>query len=169
MADVPGVRAIRYDPEARCRPARTAPRCCAPFLATGEVVAAAATLPKLRLVQLLTAGAEAWIGHLPARRALGLPRRARRRDRRVGRRHPARDLSASPAVRRPGRRRWDYHPTEELAGKRVLVIGAGDVAENTRPGSRPSRSRPRWSAAAPATACTRSTRCPTCSRTTTRV
>jgi phosphoglycerate dehydrogenase-like enzyme len=27
--------------------------------------------------------------------------------------------------------RWDYHQTEELAGKRVLIVGAGDVAEHT--------------------------------------
>src|SRR5207249_5904426 len=27
--------------------------------------------------------------------------------------------------------RWDYHQTEELAGKRILIVGAGDVADNT--------------------------------------
>jgi phosphoglycerate dehydrogenase-like enzyme len=33
-------------------------------------------------------------------------------------------------VRAQDERRWDYHRTDELAGKRVLVVGAGDVAEN---------------------------------------
>ena len=35
-------------------------------------------------------------------------------------------------VRSPGRTgRWDQHFADELAGKRVLLVGAGDLAENT--------------------------------------
>ena len=63
---MPDVRAIRYRPDAPLPPeADAAEVLVAPFLATYEVVAALGRMPKLRLVQLLTAGAEAWIGRLP--------------------------------------------------------------------------------------------------------
>lgn len=134
LADVPGVRAIRYRPEAPLpSEADTAEVLVAPFLATDEVVDALRRLPKLRLMQLLTAGAEAWIGKLPEGVALSDCRGA----------HGGataewivaallgiyRDLPRFAAAQADGR--WDYHPTEELAGKRVLIIGAGDVAEQT--------------------------------------
>ena len=134
LADVPGVRAIRYRPDAPMPPeADSAEVLVAPFLATGEVVAALRRLPKLRLVQLLTAGAEAWIGQLPGGVALSDCRGA----------HGGataewivatllatyRHLPRFATAQADGR--WDYHTTEELAGKRVLIIGAGDVAEET--------------------------------------
>jgi phosphoglycerate dehydrogenase-like enzyme len=34
-------------------------------------------------------------------------------------------------VRSQDERRWDQHFTQELAGKRALLVGAGDLAENT--------------------------------------
>ncbi|MCW2529652.1 MAG: D-isomer specific 2-hydroxyacid dehydrogenase NAD-binding [Pseudonocardiales bacterium] len=34
-------------------------------------------------------------------------------------------------VRAADDRRWDYHSTDELAGKRVLIIGAGDLGQQT--------------------------------------
>ena len=134
LADVPGVRAMRYAPAPSCRPRRdSAEVLVAPFLATGEIVAALRRLPKLRLVQLLTAGAEAWIGKLPDGVALSDGRGA----------HGGataewivaallaiyRHLPRFAAAQAEGR--WDYHQTEELAGKRVLIVGAGDVAEQT--------------------------------------
>lgn len=134
LADVPGVRAVLYDPAADLPPeAETAPVLVAPFLATGEIVAKLGSLPKLRLVQLLTAGAEAWIGKLPEGVALSDGRGA----------HGGataewvvatllaiyRHLPRFAAAQAEGR--WDYHQTEELADKRVLIVGAGDVAEQT--------------------------------------
>jgi phosphoglycerate dehydrogenase-like enzyme len=134
LADVPGVRAVQYDPGAALPPdAQTAEVLVPPFLATGELVDALATLPKLRLVQLLTAGAEAWIGKLPDGVALSDCRGA----------HGGataewivaillavyRHLPRFGAAQSEGR--WDYHQTEELAEKRVLIVGAGDVAEQT--------------------------------------
>nr|MBA3905450.1 hypothetical protein [Pseudonocardiales bacterium] len=66
LADVSGVRAVLYDPTEDLPPeADAAQVLIAPFLATGEVVAKLGQLPKLRMVQLLTAGAEAWVGKLP--------------------------------------------------------------------------------------------------------
>jgi phosphoglycerate dehydrogenase-like enzyme len=105
----------------------------APFLATNELVAALGRMPKLRLVQLLTAGAEAWIGRLPDGVALSDCRGA----------HGGataewvvatllavyRHLPRFATAQAEGR--WDYHVTEELAAKRVLIVGAGDVAEQT--------------------------------------
>jgi phosphoglycerate dehydrogenase-like enzyme len=134
LADVPGVRAVRYDPAAELpAEAETAQVLIAPFLATGEVVAALGKLPKLRLVQLLTAGAEAWIGRLPDGVALSDCRGAHGgataewivASLLAVYRHLPRFLAAQ------AQRRWDYHQTEELAGKRVLIVGAGDVAEQT--------------------------------------
>ena len=134
LADVPGVRAIYYRPDAPLPPeAATAEVLVAPFLATDELVEALRGMPRLRLVQLLTAGAEAWIGRLPDGVALSDGRGA----------HGGataewivaallavyRHLPRFTAAQADGR--WDYHVTEELAEKRVLIVGAGDVAEQT--------------------------------------
>jgi phosphoglycerate dehydrogenase-like enzyme len=134
LADVPGVRAIRYRPDTPMPPeADSAEVLVAPFLATTETVAALQRLPKLRLVQLLTAGAEAWIGQLPDGVALSDCRGAH------GGATAEWIVTALLATYRHFPRfaaaqaegRWDYHQTEELAGKRVLIVGAGDVAEQT--------------------------------------
>ena len=134
LADVPGVTPLRYDPDADLPDgAEAAQVLVAPFLATSEAVAMTEKLPELRLVQLLTAGAEAWVGRLPDGVALSDCRGA----------HGGataewiasvllavyRHLPRFTLAQQEGR--WDYHQTEELAGKRVLIIGAGDVAENT--------------------------------------
>jgi phosphoglycerate dehydrogenase-like enzyme len=134
FADVPGVTAVPYDPDGELpAAAATAQVLVPPFLATGEAVAMTEKLPGLRLVQLLTAGAEAWIGRLPDGVALSDCRGAH------GGATAEWIVAALLAVYRHLPRfvraqdepRWDYHQTEELAGKRVLIVGAGDVAENT--------------------------------------
>ena len=134
LADVPDVRAIRYRPDAPLPPeADAAEVLVAPFLATDELVAALGRMPKLRLVQLLTAGAEAWIGQLPDGVALADCRGAHGGATAewivatllAVYRHVPRFATAQ------AQRHWDYHVTEELAGKRVLIVGAGDVAEQT--------------------------------------
>lgn len=134
LSDVPGVTVVRYDPE-RDLPAAavSAQVLVPPFLATREVVEKVSKLPQLRLVQLLTAGAENWVGRLRAGVALSDCRGAH------GRATAEWIVAALLAVyrhlprfvRAQGEARWDHHRTEELAGKRVLVVGAGDVAENT--------------------------------------
>src|SRR4051794_20393858 len=66
LAEVPGVTPVRYDPDAPLpEAAATAQVLVPPFLASAEAVAMAEKLPELRLVQLLTAGAEAWVDRLP--------------------------------------------------------------------------------------------------------
>ena len=134
LADVPGVRAIRYRPEAPLpAEAEGAEVLVAPFNANDEFVEALGRMRALRLVQLLTAGAETWIGRLPDGVALSDGRGAH------GGATAEWIVAALLAVYRHLPRftaaqadeRWDYHMTEELAAKRVLVVGAGDVAEQT--------------------------------------
>ncbi|MEV5832416.1 2-hydroxyacid dehydrogenase [Nocardia sp. NPDC052112] len=93
-----------------------------------------AGLPKLRLVQMLTAGTERWIGRLPGGVMLSNARGA----------HGGssaewvvaalltiyRDLFEFADARL--RRHWQYHQTDTLAGKRILGIGAGDLGIELR-------------------------------------
>lgn len=103
-----------------------------PFLAHGNSVELVATMPALQVVQLMSAGADAWVGHLPSRVTLC--------DARGVHDSPTAEwvltaiLSAVrqfPAfARAQARHEWSYAahtPTDELAGKRVLLIGAGSI------------------------------------------
>ncbi len=132
LADVPGVAAVVYDPGGPL-PDTEAQVFVPPFLASGDVVGMASAVPGLRLVQLLTAGAESWVGKLPDGVALSDCRGAH------GGATAEWIVMAMLAVyrelptfvRRQDEARWDQHRTGELAGKKVLIVGAGDVAENT--------------------------------------
>ena len=134
LGAVPGVQAVRYDPDGPLPPEAAAAQVFVPpFLASRRVVELVAHLPELKLVQLLTAGAENWVGRLPAHVALSDCRGA----------HGVATAEWIVAVllavyrelpgfvRAQDERRWDQHFTDELAGKRVLLVGAGDLAENT--------------------------------------
>ncbi len=131
---VPGVVPVHYDPDGPLPDeAASAQVLVPPFLASTQVVGLVERLPALRLVQLLTAGAENWVGRLPEHVALSDCRGA----------HGGATAEWIVAVllavhrelpdfvRSQDARRWDQHFTDELAGKRVLLVGAGDVAENT--------------------------------------
>ncbi|MBW0108360.1 2-hydroxyacid dehydrogenase [Pseudonocardia sp. KRD-182] len=129
-----GVTAVVYDPDGELPEGSAhAQVLVPPFLATSEAVALTEKLPELQLVQLLTAGAEAWIGKLPEGVALSDCRGAH------GGATAEWVVAALLAVyrhlpqfvRAQDEARWDYHQTEEMDGKRVLIVGAGDVAENT--------------------------------------
>jgi phosphoglycerate dehydrogenase-like enzyme len=108
-----------------------------PFLAQADSVQVAAKMPRLRVVQLLSAGADAWVGKLPPGASL----------------HDARGvhdsstsewvltavlayLRAFPAfVRAQERHEWAYaanSPTDELAGKHVVIVGAGSIGAALR-------------------------------------
>jgi phosphoglycerate dehydrogenase-like enzyme len=132
LQEISGVEAVRYDPAAPL-PATDAEVVVPAFLAGTDAVELLRQLPQLRLVQLLSAGAEAWVGRLPDGVALSDCRGAH------GGATAEWVLTVLLAVYRHVPRfvqaqaegRWDYHQTEELAGKRVLLVGAGDVAAET--------------------------------------
>ncbi|WP_173056071.1 2-hydroxyacid dehydrogenase [Phytohabitans houttuyneae] len=103
-----------------------------PFLAQSESASLAAKMPDLEVVQLLSAGAEVWVGKLPEGMVLC--------DARGVHDSPTAEwvmtailshLRAFPAfVRAQARGEWsyaDHTPTDELAGKRVLIVGAGSI------------------------------------------
>jgi phosphoglycerate dehydrogenase-like enzyme len=134
LAGVADVEVVRYDPGGELPAAAARAQVLVPpFLAPIDAVSVVERLPELRLVQLLTAGAEAWVGRLPAGVALSDCRGAHSgatAEWIVGAlisvyRHFPQFVRAQDA------RRWDYHVTDTLAGKRVLIVGAGDVAEHT--------------------------------------
>jgi len=102
-----------------------------PFLATAEVTEVLARMPGLRVVQLLTAGSEVWLGRVSEGVVLchgqGIHTSATAEwvlTAMLGylRRFPR-------FARAQSRGLWDYAPTDELAGKRVLIIGAGDIGQ----------------------------------------
>lgn len=134
LADVIGVTPLRYHPGQPMPAGATDAEVLVPaFLAGTDATAVLEQLPALKLVQLLSAGAEAWIGRLPEGVDLSDCRGAHGGA--TGEwvlgvllavyRHLPRFTEAQQ------RGQWDYHQTEELAGKRVLIVGAGDVAEQT--------------------------------------
>ncbi len=103
-----------------------------PFLSGGDVVSLAGRMPNLDVIQLLSAGADAWAGKVPtsvrlcdargvhdsstAEWAVGAILASLRRF--------------DEFARAQERREWSYRrfaPTDELAGKRVLIVGAGSI------------------------------------------
>ena len=100
-----------------------------PFLSSGSAVDVMAKLPGLRLVQLLSAGADAYAGKVPPGVVLC--------DAQGVHTSPTAEWAAAvilAAVRElPGfvrtqdEGRWDQHQTQELAGKTVLIVGYGDI------------------------------------------
>jgi phosphoglycerate dehydrogenase-like enzyme len=105
-----------------------------PFLALADSVPLAAKMPELRVVQLLSAGADTWVGRLPERVALCDARGVH--DSGTAEWVVAAILSylrEFPGfARAQAARDWAYKryaPTDELAGKRVLIVGAGSIGE----------------------------------------
>ncbi|HSP38503.1 MAG TPA: NAD(P)-dependent oxidoreductase [Frankiaceae bacterium] len=99
-----------------------------------EQVAVMRQLPKLRLVQTLSAGVEQWEGRLPGGVQLSNARGAH------GGATAEWAITALLAVYReiPGFAEsqqagsWNQHVTDTLDGKRLLVLGAGDLAVEFR-------------------------------------
>lgn len=115
-------------------PARTAQFWVPPFLSDDDMARAYAELPELRVVQLLSAGAENFVRGVPEGVVLCNARGAH-----TG---PTAEwvLAAMLSSYRMFPRflaaqlegRWDYAVNEELAGRRVLIVGAGDIAARVR-------------------------------------
>ena len=132
LGAIEGVDAIRYTPGDPL-PRTDADVIVPQFLAGQDATAILKELPELRLVQLLSAGAEHWIDVVPDGVLLSDCRGA----------HGGATaewvvgvlLSTYRALPRFTRaqdeKHWDYHQTEELAGRSVLLVGAGDLAQQT--------------------------------------
>jgi phosphoglycerate dehydrogenase-like enzyme len=102
-----------------------------PFLGAAPASDSFARLTALRVVQLITAGADTWVGRVPDDVTLCDAR---------GVHTPATAEWAVTAIlaylrdfphfaRAQARGEWAYRRTDELAGKRVLVVGAGSIGE----------------------------------------
>jgi phosphoglycerate dehydrogenase-like enzyme len=100
-----------------------------PFLRPPADAAAVAALPALRVVQLLTAGADAWIGRLPAEvtlcHARGVHSSATAEWAMTAILSHIRDFPYF--IREQARGTWSFRPTGELAEQRVLLVGSGDI------------------------------------------
>ncbi len=91
-------------------------------------------LPHLKLLQTLNAGFDQWVGRLPP--GVGLSNGRGAHGRATAEWTAAvllahyRELTRFATAQ--GERRWDHHNTASLAGKRVAVLGAGDIGTNIR-------------------------------------
>lgn len=102
-----------------------------PFLGNAMPPEALAALERLRVIQLLTAGADAWVGRVPDGVVLcdgrGIHTTATSEWVLAAILSYVRDFPSF--VRAQAREEWTYHVTDELAGKRVLIVGAGAIGE----------------------------------------
>lgn len=127
LAGVNGLDVVRYEVDGEL-PER-AEVLVPGFLAPADPAAFLARLPNLALIQLLTAGAEAWVGQVPDHVMLSVARGAH------GGSTAEWALATLLAVYRDlipfeherVARTWVRRPTETLIDKKVLVIGAGDL------------------------------------------
>lgn len=135
LADVDGVRPVLYSASGELPPEAAEAEVLVPkFLHDTDPREFFGRLPKLRLVQLMSAGAERFIGTVPDGVLLSTGRGAHggsTAEWAIGallsiyRDFPAFD-------RAQAERRWDYHVTDTLQGKDILVVGAGDLGEQFR-------------------------------------
>ncbi|MBE8519895.1 2-hydroxyacid dehydrogenase [Amycolatopsis sp. H6(2020)] len=92
------------------------------------------TLPNLKLIQLLSAGAEDWVGKVPDGVLLSTCRGAHGGSTAewvvAALLSMYRKLDVFAAAQREGR--WERQTADTLQGKRVLVIGAGDLGRHLR-------------------------------------
>jgi phosphoglycerate dehydrogenase-like enzyme len=102
-----------------------------PFLASDDVVRAAERMPRLAVVQLLTAGADNWVGRLPLAVTLcdarGVHDSSTSEWAATAVLAALRDFPRFAVAQAAGR--WEQGATDELAGKRVLVVGAGAIGD----------------------------------------
>jgi phosphoglycerate dehydrogenase-like enzyme len=133
LAEIAGVRAVRYQWGEPTPPEAAKAEVLIPgyHRATDELWG---ELPNLKLIQLLSAGAEDWIGTLPEGVLLSTCRGA----------HGGsaaewvvavllsiyRGLEQFAIDQRA--RRWQRQTTEGLQGKRALIVGAGDLGQHLR-------------------------------------
>jgi phosphoglycerate dehydrogenase-like enzyme len=135
LSEVPGVRAVRYQwGEPMPEQAREAEVLIPKFHLSDATDDFFAGLPSLKLIQLLSAGAEDWVGGLPDGVLLSTCRGAHGGSTAewvVGvlllMYRELREFTAAQAARE-----WLRGTTDTLQGKRVLIVGAGDLGRQLR-------------------------------------
>ncbi len=105
-----------------------------PFLSGADMARAYAELPDLQVVQLLSAGAENFVDGVPEGVTLCNARGAHTGPTAewvvAAMLSSYRMFPRFHAAQLEGR--WDYAVNEELAGRRVLIVGAGDIPDRVR-------------------------------------
>jgi phosphoglycerate dehydrogenase-like enzyme len=134
LADLDGLRIVRYDQDGPLPPEAADATILVPgFLSADRGLSLLEQCPNVRLVQLLTAGAEMWVGRLPDGVALsdcqGAHGGVTAEWVLAGLLAVLREIPTF--VRDQDAAHWDQHVTDTLTGKRVLLVGAGDLAEQT--------------------------------------
>jgi phosphoglycerate dehydrogenase-like enzyme len=132
LSGVDGVRPIRYEVgKAWPAEAKTAQVLVPRFLATDDAAELLAGLPSLEYVQLLSAGAEIWIGKIPEHVLLSTCRGAHGGSTAEwvvgGLLTVYRDFPRFVAAQ--ASHDWDFHQTDTLQDKRILIVGAGDLGD----------------------------------------
>ncbi len=135
LADLDNVSLVVYDPAgAMPEEAADAEVLVVSFRHISRTRAAMRDMPRLRLVQTLSAGTDSWQGHLPHGVRLSNARGAH------GGSTAEWAVAALLAIYRDFPRfaadqaahEWHQIETETLDGKRVLILGAGDLGTNLR-------------------------------------
>src|SRR5215211_5013732 len=105
-----------------------------PFLSDGRTTLPLDRFTSLAVIQLLSAGADSWVGRVPPGvllcDAAGVHTSSTAEWVVTAILSSIREFPRF--VRAQVERRWDYTGTDELAGKRVLVVGAGTIGEGIR-------------------------------------
>jgi phosphoglycerate dehydrogenase-like enzyme len=133
LSGVDGVSPVRYQAGEPWPAAAADAQVLVPqFLAKDNVAELLAGLPELKYVQLLSAGAETWIGKLPAGVLLSTCRGAHGGSTAewvvAGLLAVYRDFPRFIEAR--AQQKWDFHSTDTLQDKRVLIVGAGDLGDH---------------------------------------
>lgn len=130
LGELRGVRCHLYDGQGAVdEDARSCTVWVPPFLAAMDVASVVRQLPRLEVIQLVSAGAERFVGQVPDGVVLCNARGAHSGATAewimaamlASIRHFPRYLAAQL------RAEWDNPVNDELAGRRVLVVGAGDI------------------------------------------
>lgn len=132
LTGIDGIKLVRYHSD---RPLPPEGEVLVPdFLTTVDPAGLCAQLPNLRLIQLLTTGAENWIGRIPEHVLLSTARGA----------HGGSTAEWAlgvlialyrefiPFDRARADRTWQRRATDTLQDKRVLILGAGDLGHHLR-------------------------------------
>ena len=130
IGDVPGLTVDVHDPNGELPEwADEVTVYVPPFLASGRPVDVIRQLPNLKLVQLLTAGADTIIPHVPDGVSLCTARGAH--DAGTAEWAVAAMLASQRELPRfvhaQAEQRWDFAFTRSLADKRVLIVGYGSI------------------------------------------